>query len=75
MPQLLHTIRPGQRIDAAATAMLVLARFTGCEIVADFNGRPLIACPGMTAQQVVRAFEQDMQRSYFGRVVYAGDET
>lgn len=67
---IVHAIPPCTDIHAAARQMAEVARFTGKPVLAEFNSRVLLAMPGDEAADVIREWDQDQQRSYFGEVKF-----
>jgi hypothetical protein len=49
-------VKPCTSIDEAARSLAVMARFTGKEVIADFNGVEIFAVPGVTPEMVVEHY-------------------
>lgn len=63
-----HEIPATQDIRVAVDNMRALTMFTGKPVMAMFNGRVLLAEPGDSYDDVIRAWDHEQQASYFGEV-------
>ncbi len=57
---------PGQHVADFASEMVALAYRLNMPILGEFNQYTLEARPGMTTEDVLKPWNEDQRRSYFG---------